>query len=215
MLTWLQAALAFADVSVGMKLLRIYGGTGVLVMIWAACCFGQTTLAPTPVSLSFVWQSGAALPTAQTVAVKAGTSIAAYTTAIVPTGAQWLSVSPDSGKLPAMLSVRVNPNGLPVGTYQASVQLSATGFVTPLLIPVTLLVEPPQPTLLISSASLSFVAPPNSPAVQTFQLTTTSTPIPFTAAVQAATWLTVSPLTGAVLPGAPVTLTLTVDAPGR
>lgn len=185
--------------------------------IWvslAASCLAQNTLTPTPATLSFGWQSGSALPAAQAIAVKAGTSVATYTTAIVPAAAKWLTVSPDSGKLAATLSVRVNPNGLPVGTYQASVQLTAAGFATPLLVPVTLQVEPPLPTLTLSSSTLNFVTPTNPPAAQTLLLTTSGGPIPFTAAVQGAAWLTVSPLTGVVLPGAPATLTLTVDATG-
>jgi uncharacterized protein (TIGR03437 family) len=180
---------------------------------WTADCSAQATLVATPATLSFTWQIGSTLPAAQTVAIKAGTSTAAYTTA-VPGAAPWLSVSPDAGKLPASLSVRVNPNGLSVGVYQASVQLTATGIASPVLIPVMLTVEPPLPTLAVSSALLNFVVPANPPPVQTLQLATSGAPIPFTAAVQGATWLTVAPTSGVVLPGAPITLTVSVDATG-
>jgi uncharacterized protein (TIGR03437 family) len=174
---------------------------------------GQT-LVPAPASLSFTWQSGSALPAAQTVSVKAGTSVAAYTTAVTPATAQWLSVSPDSGKLAATLSVRVNPNGLPVGTYVASVQVTAVGIAVPVLIPVTLLVEPASPTLAVSVASLSFVAPPSSPPAQSFLLTAAGGPATFAVSAQGAAWLTVSPVSGIVLPGAPVTITATADPTG-
>src|SRR5579871_3507443 len=89
------------------------------------------TLTATPAALGFTWQQGTALPAAQLVAVKSGSSTAAYTTDVVPGGAMWLSVSPDAGNLAASLSVRVNPSGLPVGTYNASVQVTVAGFANP------------------------------------------------------------------------------------
>src|SRR5579872_5724117 len=101
------------------------------------------------------------------------------------------------------MSLRVNPSTLPVGTYNASVQLTVTGFANPATIPVTLVVTEPLPTLAVSAPSLSFTSPPNPPAAQAFQLTTTSGPVPFTAAVQGAAWLSLSPASGVALPGVP------------
>jgi len=172
------------------------------------------TLTPTPASLSFVWQEGAALPAAQTVGVKSGNSTAAYTTAIAPLGTQWITLTPGAGNLPVSMSVLVNPSELPIGTYTAVIQFSATGFGTTLSIPVTLTVEAAPPTLVLSASTLNFSTPPNPPATQTLTLSTTGGPVPFTAAVQSAAWMTVSPTSGVVLPGAPITLTVGVNSTG-
>jgi len=145
--------------------------------------------------------------------VKSGSSTAAYTTSITPPTALWLTVSPDTGKLPAALTVRVNPTGLPVGTFNASVRVAATGFASPVLIPVTLTVTAPLPTLSVSSTTLSFTAPPT-PPTQTLQLIASGGPVSFTAALQGATWATVTPANGVALPGVPATLTITADASG-
>jgi uncharacterized protein (TIGR03437 family) len=176
--------------------------------------FGQApVLTPTPASLTFTWQSGSVLPATQTLAVKSASSTVAYTTT-TPGNALWLSASPDSGKLPAALTVRVNPSGLPVGTYNSSVSVTATGFGAPASIPVTLTVTAPLPTLSVSAASLSFTVPTNPPASQTLQLFASGGPVFFTAAAQGATWATVTPTNGVALPGAPAILTIAADATG-
>jgi trimeric autotransporter adhesin len=176
--------------------------------------FGQTAvLTPTPVSITFTWQSGNALPAGQALAVKSGSSTAVYTTSVTPSNALWLTVSPDTGKLPAPLTVRVNPTGLPVGTFNASVRVTATGFASPVLIPVTLTITAPLPTLSVSSTTLSFTAPP-APPTQTLQLIASGGPVSFTAALQGATWASVTPANGVALPGVPATLTISADATG-
>jgi uncharacterized protein (TIGR03437 family) len=184
-----------------------------LIAVTAA---GQTatTLVPTPASLSFVWQEGGTLPVAQTISIKAGSSVVAFTTAVAPLGTQWITITPSVGTLPASLSVLVNPSELPIGTYTVDIQFSASGFSSTLSIPVTLTVEAPPPTLVVSATTLSFATPPNPPASQTITLATTGGPVPFTAVPQSAPWLTVTPSSGVALPGFPVTLTVSVDNTG-
>ncbi|MEO8098459.1 MAG: IPT/TIG domain-containing protein [Acidobacteriota bacterium] len=185
----------------------------ILLLSLAPALWGQTaTLTPTPVNLAFTWQSGLALPSAKTLAVKSGSSAAAYTVAISPPTALWLSVSPDAGFLPAALTVRVNPSSLGVGTYNASITVTAAGFGSPSVIPVTLTVTAPLPTLVMSASTLDFATPANPPADQTITLYTTGGPISFTAAPQGATWMTISPRSGVVLPGLPTVLTVSVDS---
>jgi uncharacterized protein (TIGR03437 family) len=182
-------------------------------LFFAVTAFGQTvaTLTPTPASLSFVWQEGATLPAAQTIIVKSGTSMVAYATSNTP---QWVTITPSSGNLPASMSVLVNPSGLPIGTYTASIQFAAAGFSTTLAIPITLTVEAATPTLVVSATALNFATPPSPPATQTVTLSTTGGPVPFSAAVQSATWMSVTPNSGVALPGAPVTLTIAVNSNG-
>ncbi len=177
----------------------------------AALLSAQGTLTNSPVTLNFTWQSGSSLPTAKALSVKSGSSNAAYTAAISPGTALWLSVTPDSGKLPASMQVRVNPSGLAVGTYTATITVSATGF-TDLDIAVSLAVMAPLPTLSVDQTELNFATPPNPPTDQTLTLNTTGGPISFTAAPQGATWMSISPSSGVVLPGLPMTVTVSVDA---
>jgi uncharacterized protein (TIGR03437 family) len=170
-------------------------------------------LTPSPASLSFTYVTGGTLPVAQTISIKAGASKAAYTMAIAPLGTPWITITPDSGLLPAALSILVNPSGLPVGMSVLNIQFTAAGFPA-LTIPVTLTVEPAPPTLVLSTTTLSFLTPPNPPLTQTLTLSTTGGAVPFTASAGNAAWLTVSPTSGVALPGFPVTLTVGVNNTG-
>src|SRR5579864_458608 len=192
---------------------------GVLVLLAGGAVFGQSvTLSSTPGNINLSYLEGAALPAAQTVTVKASASPATYTTAINPTGstvsALWLTASPDSGSLPSKVSLHVNPTGLAVGTYTAAVVFTPAVAVPPgtgATTNVKLMVTEPPPTLTMSANSLTFTNPP-APAAQTVVLTTTGGPISFSASPGTATWMTVAPASGIVLPGGPVTLTVTADA---
>jgi uncharacterized protein (TIGR03437 family) len=170
------------------------------------------TATATPTSLTFTYQLGAStLPAVQKVAVQPSTGTPAFTTAINDPNALWLIVSPDSGSLPASLSVRVNPTGLSVGQYTTSgLTVTVNGLATAITIPVTLNITSPPSTLTVSAASLTFSAPPSPVASQTVTLTTNGAPISFTATA-AATWLSVTPNVGIVLPGEQTMLTITVD----
>lgn len=174
--------------------------------------FAQSiTLTATPPALTFTYQAGATqLPAAQNLSVRASTGTPLFTTTVT-SGSLWLTVSPDSGKLPGSIAVRVNPTGLGVGTFTDSVTISATG-ASDLTVVVTLNVTQPPPILTLSSTALSFTTPPNPPTAQAVTLTTTGGPISFTATVAGASWLTVTPASGVVLPGEQFLLTASVDS---
>ena len=169
------------------------------------------TLTPSPISLTFSYTIGNPIPVSQALAIRASAGTSAYTVTITGANSQWLTASPETGNLPAALTVRVNPTSLAVGTYQATINFAATGVANPLKLSVTLVVINALPALLVSATSLSFNSPPAQPAPQTFRLTTTGGPIPFTVATGAA-WLSVTPSTGVVLPGSPVTVTVQPDS---
>ena len=169
------------------------------------------TLTPSPTSLTFNYTVGNSLPASQALAVRASAGTPAFTVTMTGTNIQWLTVSPEAGNIPAALTVRVNPTSLTVGTYQATINFTATGVANPLKISVTLIVSNALPTLSLSATSLAFASPPVQPAPQTFKLTTTGGPVPFTAAA-GSTWLSVSPSTGVVLPGAPITISVQADS---
>lgn len=185
-----------------------------VLLLCCAAAFGiqgQTvTVTATPANVSFTYQVGAVLPAAQTVSVKSSAGTLAFTTSITGTNALWLTVSPDSGKLPGSLSLRANPTSLAVGTYTATVIVVMTGITNPLNVPVTLAVTSPPSTVTLSAATLNFTAPPIPPASQTVTLSTSGTPISFSVASGAA-WLQVSPTVGVVLPGEQEILTISVD----
>lgn len=184
-----------------------------LILLCATGLMAQTavTLTPSPSSVTFNYTLGSTLPAAQAVSVRASAGTPAYLVTIIGANSQWLTASPDAGNLPANVSVRVNPTSLAVGTYQAQINFAATGVANPLKISVTLVVVNSLPMLSVSVTALAFNSPPAQPAPQTFRLTTTGGPVPFTVATGSA-WLTVTPSTGVVLPGAPVTISVQPDS---
>ena len=170
------------------------------------------TATATPSAVTFTYPSGAtALPAAQKIAVKASSGTPAFTTAINPNTDLWISVSPQTGSLPATLSIRVNPTSLPVGSYSATVALTLAGITSPVDISVTLNVTAPPSTLTATPSTLTFTAPPVPVSTQTVTLSTNGSPISYSA-TSGSTWMTVNPAIGVTLPGNPVTLTVNVDA---
>jgi uncharacterized protein (TIGR03437 family) len=173
----------------------------------------QTTITVTtaPAALIFNYQSGATtLPKSQNVSIRASSGTPSFTTA-TPATDFWLEVDLNGGNLPASLVVSVNPNSLPVAQYVSSITITVTGAAAPVAIPVTLNVTAAPSTLSLNPATLTFTAPPDPSAPQTVTLSTNGSPISFTA-TSGATWMTVSPTVGIVLPGDLVTLSVTVDA---
>lgn len=171
----------------------------------------STTASASPSSLTFNYQIGAALPAAQTVSLRASTGTPTYVLSISPSTDLWVTVTPDNGKTPASLSVLVNPTGLAVAQYTAAIDVVVTGVSGAVSIPITLNVTAPLPTLTLSTNSATFVTSPTPTLSSTVTLTTTSVPVTFTAQVSGASWLTVSPINGVVLPGSDFALTLTAD----
>ncbi len=171
------------------------------------------TVTTTPAALTFNYQSDATtLPKSQNVSLRASSGTPSFTTS-TPATDFWLTVSLDSGNLPATLSVSVNPTSLPVGQYVSAVTITVTGAAAPSVVSVTLNVTAAPSTLSLNPATLTFTAPPNPPQTQTVTLTTNGSPISFSAA-PGATWLSVSPTVGIVLPGEQATLTVSVNAAG-
>lgn len=190
---------------------KICFATGLLVSGLCSLQAQSTiTVTATPASLTFNYQSGATtLPKAQKVTMRASSGTPSFTVA-TPAPDFWLNVNLNSGNLPATLSVTVNPNSLPVAQYVSSITITVTGASAPVVVPVTLNVTAAPSTLSLNPATLTFSVPPNPAQAQTVTLTTNGSPISFTATA-GATWLTVSPTVGIVLPGDQVTLNVTAD----
>lgn len=195
------------------KLFRIGSLAGLVCVATLTAATAQSlTLTASPTALSFTWQSGSALPAAQKLSIRASSGTPSYSVAITGSNTLWLTATPDSGKTPANLSITVNPTSLSAGTYNATIVVTTNPAAT-VSVPVTLVVSQPLPALQLSATTLSFTAPPvQNPQTQTITLSTTSGPISFTASATGANWITLSPTTGVVLPGAQTPLTVTVDS---
>jgi uncharacterized protein (TIGR03437 family) len=111
-----------------------------------------TTIAVSKTQMQFRWTAGTATPTSQIVSLASATGSNLSWTA---TGgnASWLLLSPSNGAAPSNIVVSVNPVGLAVGVYNATITISSANAAnSPLTIPVTLwvmptAVTPPTPSI--------------------------------------------------------------------
>jgi hypothetical protein len=176
--------------------------------------WGQSvTVTTAPGNINLTYLQGAALPSAQSISVKASAAGATYTASVVP-NVPWLTVSPTSGALPAKISVRANPTGLAAGAHTVVLTFTPAVAVPPGTAGKTnlkLIVAAPAPVLTITPPSVAFANPPV-PAPQTVQLKTSGGPVRFSASAGTASWLTVTPKSDVVLSGKPVTLTVTANS---
>lgn len=172
------------------------------------------TVTPSATALTFAWAEGASLPAAQSVSLRLSSGTATYTAAITPsasdpTSGAWLIATPDSGTLPGSISVRVDPDTMAPGTYTATVVVTVTGVSNPVNIGVTLSVSLPAGGATVIPTAVTLTSPGT--LTGTFSIDAGPAPLTFTAA-SGTTWLTVSPLAGAVLPSGSTTITVTANA---
>jgi uncharacterized protein (TIGR03437 family) len=114
-------------------------------------------LATSAPSLTFAYRAGDAAPPTQTVQISGGGASPSFTIQ-VSDGASWLTVSPPSGNAPATIVVGVDPSKLAPGSYQASLTVAGTGTAAgSVVIPVTLQVSAPLPTILKVVHAASYV----------------------------------------------------------
>lgn len=121
-------------------------------------------LALTPGTISFTQQRGASDPAPQAVQVSdAGDDkVGAVTVAGIaydpgqPTG--WLTATLSSSAAPAQLSVRAQAGTMPVGSYRATVSVSAVGATNGSQPVVVTLAVTPAPAIQLSSTALSFTS---------------------------------------------------------
>jgi uncharacterized protein (TIGR03437 family) len=182
------------------------GGQPPVIVPVALYYFPSPQISVSSSTLTFNYQIGAGNNIVQKSITVSPASTTFSATATVPAGTvQWLAVSPSSGS--GTLSVNVLPAGLPVGTYQGKVTISATG-ANPVDITVTLNVSA-QPLLDLSTNALSFTyqVGTSNPASQSVTPTTTTTGLPYTVAASSqGNWLSVS-VGSAVTPN-PVTVSV-------
>jgi uncharacterized protein (TIGR03437 family) len=169
-----------------------------------------STIAAAPASLAFSYTAGGAAPASQSIQItNSGAGTLAWT---ATASASWLSISPASGTAPSALSVSISPTGLAAGTYNGNVSIASTGASnTPLTVAVTLTVTV-TPNLAISPATLTFGYTLGGavPAAQTISITNTGGGTLAWSASTSASWLALSPTSGA----APGTLSVSLNPAG-
>ncbi len=181
-----------------------------------------------PLSLNFSSPSGRVPPPqVLTITSNSGTISWGVSTTLTSKNApaNWISVGPTSGSAspgsPGQTTVSISQVilGFPAGTYTANVVVSTSSVIFPFArlaeanstqtIQVTLTVG--QNSLLLSPSSMVFAAVANAPGPgQILNVSTTTGSLPFTAAVSAGTWLSVSPLSAT----APANLNVSVQPSG-
>jgi uncharacterized protein (TIGR03437 family) len=173
----------------------------------------NAALSVTPATLTFTQAAGGPPPAAQAVQIALSNSgTGQFTAAATSSFGNWLSVTPASGAAPGSISISVNGASLSQGTYNGSVVVTVQGATgSPITIPVTLTVGPPQ-TLTVTPPSVTFnVGAGGAASSQTVNITSATGSIAFTIAKPATgcDYLTVSPTSGtASTTAVPVTLTV-------
>lgn len=193
-----------------------------LLAVWGAGLASAATpdITLSPASLSFSYQTGAALPAVQTLQIKSTGAALSFTLAVsgpLPYLAQWLSVSANSGATAATIKVYVNPTGLPSGSYGGTITINSPSAATPVqTVPVTLDVGDPAATLTASVSTMSFtyVTGGANPATQPVVLSTTGGALTATISITGAAWLSAAPAGTIALVGLPATVTVTADPTG-
>jgi len=157
----------------------------------------------TPSSLTFTTTAGQSAATQQlTFSLASGVSFNLGWTSTVSSTGNWLSLSPTSGSV-ASTTVTASTASLPAGTYSGSIVLNFSGAATSsLTVPVTLTVNAPTPTAVVTPSSLIFTTTAGqSPATQQLALSLASGSafnLAWTSTVTSTggTWLSISPASG-------------------
>jgi len=138
----------------------------------------------------------------------------------VANDAPWLSVTPQSGSTPGLMTVTADPTGLPPAPYSGTITLNvanaspSTGTVkVQFTVGATV-----QPNLAVDHTHLSFTYS-NTSAARTQTITVSNTgggPLPFTVSIttnpgQSANWLRTAPASATATPAASAVLTVTAD----
>jgi uncharacterized protein (TIGR03437 family) len=175
-----------------------------------------TTVTPNPVRADVVASGNTPIApaTIQLTSAVAGIPYLATTEPSV----SWVSVDPPSGTLGTTTPIRLvfNTTNLPAGKYETIVKIAPTG-ATEVRIPVVLILSTANLGLSQAAFTVNHVQGSATPANLTVGLTSSNTPIPFTAvATSTGNWLTVEPASGTTgaVGSAATPLTLRINPTG-
>lgn len=167
-----------------------------------------------PASLNFTVQELAGSPTNKPLSItNSGGGTLNWTAS---DDATWLSLTSQSGTAPSTVVALANVSGLAAGTYNGTITITASGATnSPLHVPVTLTVTP-APEMSINPTGMSFAATAGgaNPATQTLSVTNSGGGTLIWGAGSDATWLSVSPQSGATPSGTTSTATVSVNISG-
>src|SRR5262249_16757354 len=108
--------------------LQVFSGTSLSAVV--PVTFTVSSLAINPNSISFSYQTGGAVPPAQSVTLTSTTTTNFTASASTSTGNNWLQVTPASGVTPGSVSAQLNSAvvpTLPAGTYSGSITITPVG----------------------------------------------------------------------------------------
>lgn len=178
-------------------------GVAIPVTLTVGASGGVGDLSVSPSTLNFAYQTGGAPPNVQSVYVSYFSGIVSY---VATSSATWANLSTGTTGLPPAqtvngasnnyLNIHINPTALTPGQYSATITISASNGASQ-TVAVNLIVSG-NAILTATPAFLSFSYNPDDgiPPTQTVFITTTSTPLNYTASANSTGWLLVGPQTG-------------------
>ena len=206
-------------------------GTQTLLVSFLLGPAGTPVMSVGSSSLTFNTAVGATNPAAQTIALtnSGARSLSWQAGATTEEGGSWLSISPVSGSLAAyqstMMKVAVNTTGLPVGTYDGTVVITAVDSVTGQImgpqqrVAITVNIGPACTLQAPVPSTMQFSAVTGSnPAAQTFSIGVTGTCFgnvtvtPIVTVASGSGWLAVSPTSAVIGSGQSATFSVTVTS---
>ncbi|HWB84623.1 MAG TPA: hypothetical protein VG675_10820 [Bryobacteraceae bacterium] len=190
------------------------GAGGSPVVIPVTFTISPGTISASPASLTFTQVQGGPAPAVQNLTVSGSPVPLTFSVSAATNDGNWLTAAPPNGTTPGTVQVSVSAGNMSIGTYQGTVTITSPGAAgSPLKIPVTLNVVPPQ-SLTASPSSLTFhyIVGQPAPDPQTIQVASSGGNAPFTVStlVAGGNWLNVSPTSG----NTPAPVTVSIDTQG-
>ncbi len=150
-----------------------------------------------PTSFTFSATAGGSSPAGQLLTIQnsGGGSLIWTLSADQP----WLTFNPASGVAGSSTTVGANISGMTAGSYSSTLTVAATGATnTPVVVPVTLTINPGTPAIGYNPSSLTFSASEGgaNPANQTLEINNAGTGTLSWSATAADAWLSLSPASG-------------------
>jgi hypothetical protein len=157
----------------------------------------RSGLVASPSSLTFSYQQGGTVPSAQKVSVTSSRNV--YFKAST-NGTTWLAVNATTGRTPASISVSVKPGSLAAGTYTGKVTFtsSSSSVNVPVTLKITAVTATPKLTVSPVSLAFSYQQGGTVPPAQTLSATNSgsSTAISFSDSATGGSWLSVNRTSG-------------------
>jgi uncharacterized protein (TIGR03437 family) len=139
--------------------IRIVGPKNQLNIPVAVVLAELPKLSGSPATINLTYALGNPIAPSQTIRVDSELGTPQYTVSTTTgTGVKWLSVTPASGRAPAVLTVTADPEAIVPGRQEGTITITSTdGSVQPLTIPVTVTVTSPAATIhsILHSATLA------------------------------------------------------------